>query len=116
MKIKTVVGIILIILGIILPLFFMPNPQDPKGPIGLYLTFVVFSLPVALMGLFLLFSKFGFVAIIIGLAINIISSIIDRFSYPGTFNVVIAIMIGLGFVGVGIILGIIEGIIKFIKK
>jgi len=116
MKIKTISGIILILIGIISAIYAMNMPvtAGSKGMLGSTIGLVAVSLPIMIAGVLLLSSVIGASIYIIGAVLFYFSAIFYHVSnYQSSYDLYLHFLIGLLILG--ILYGTVEGIIKLIK-
>ena len=114
MKIQTVIGIILIIIGLMSAIYFLSIPNDggiPLQMLGLYML----SIPLTILGILLLSSMTGTFIFIIGIAVFALVAIYQSIN-RGTMSNMTPLIIGGAVCIIGILYGIIEGITKLVKN
>jgi len=102
MKIRNISGILIILLGIliyVLDKYFEVFGNNNPGFFALHI-----GLPLLLVGVFLFFSYVASIMIFLGFAIQ------------PFWNNTLTITLGMIIVGIGVIYGLVEGIIKFISN
>ena len=115
MKTKTVIGIILILFGVIYAFYLINQPYVYDYPISKSEQNVIFyAIPSVVIGILFLFSTVGAITALLGLAMSVFLSMIISSGISLGSNALALIAIGIFIVG--ILYGVIEGIIKLVKK
>jgi len=112
MKIKTIIGFIIIVIGILSALYFMNIPVNSNNMgVGQILASIGISLPLIIIGILFIFSIIGAIISFVAMMITLLPMI---FIMP-FYGLSIVLPISIGLFIVGIIYGIIEKI-KFNKN
>jgi hypothetical protein len=117
MNVKTIIGIILIILGVLLSIL---SWYGPFGEGGGYIAIGI-AYPLIIIGILLLFSVVGAILFLIGEVVLFLSLLLQsQISYvkgaQGSASMTAGLIwIVYGLFIIGILYGVIEGIVKLIK-
>jgi len=111
MKIKTIIGIVFIIIGVILSaISWFPSLGEGGGYLAVWL-----GHPLIIVGVLLLLSTIGTLIFILGIIVFVLGSNLMPHQSSAATQTTFAWIVGL-LLGASIVYGLVEGIVKLVKR